>query len=92
MCDEQVAWAVEADVDFIVAETIAFHGEAELALASITTIPARMMGIGHRVGTLETGKDCDLIVTDGDLLHYQGIWAADPMRHKPVAAGQSRKG
>jgi len=42
-----------------------------LALASITTIPARMMGISHRVGTLEVGKDCDLIVTDGDLLHYQ---------------------
>ena len=29
------------------------------------------MGIGHRVGTLEIGKDADLIVTDGDLLHYQ---------------------
>lgn len=43
----------------------------ELALASVTTVPARMMGISHRVGTLEVGKDCDLIVTDGDLLHYQ---------------------
>jgi hypothetical protein len=43
----------------------------ELALASITIVPARMMGIDHRVGTLEVGKDCDLIVTDGDLLHYQ---------------------
>jgi len=43
----------------------------ELALASITTVPARMMGISNRVGTLEVGKDCDLIVTDGDLLHYQ---------------------
>ncbi len=43
----------------------------ELALASITTVPARMMGVGHRVGTLEVGKDADLIVTDGDLLHYQ---------------------
>ncbi len=42
-----------------------------LALDSITRIPARMMGISHRVGTLEVGKDCDLIVTDGDLLHYQ---------------------
>ncbi len=41
------------------------------ALASITTVPARMMGVSHRVGTLEVGKDCDLIVTDGDLLHYQ---------------------
>lgn len=43
----------------------------ELAMASVTKIPARMLGISHRVGTLEVGKDCDLIVTDGDLLHYQ---------------------
>jgi hypothetical protein len=42
-----------------------------LALDSITRVPARMMGISHRVGTLEVGKDCDLIVTDGDLLHYE---------------------
>jgi len=29
------------------------------------------MGISHRVGSLEVGKDCDLIVTDGDFLHYK---------------------
>jgi cytosine/adenosine deaminase-related metal-dependent hydrolase len=29
------------------------------------------MGIAHRVGSLEVGKDCDLIVTDGDFLHYK---------------------
>jgi len=44
---------------------------ADAALASVTTVPARILGVGHRVGTLEVGKDCDLIVTDGDLLHYQ---------------------
>jgi hypothetical protein len=43
----------------------------DAALASVTTVPARILGVGHRVGTLEVGKDCDLIVTDGDLLHYQ---------------------
>ncbi len=43
----------------------------EDGLAAITSIPARILGISHRVGTLEVGKDCDLIVTDGDLLHYQ---------------------
>jgi hypothetical protein len=42
-----------------------------LAIDSITRVPARLMGISHRVGSLEVGKDCDLIVTDGDLLHYQ---------------------
>ncbi|MAF66907.1 MAG: hypothetical protein CMJ84_14785 [Planctomycetes bacterium] len=41
------------------------------ALDGITIEPARMLGIGHRVGSLAVGKDCDLIVTDGDVLHYQ---------------------
>ncbi|HVQ25273.1 MAG TPA: amidohydrolase family protein, partial [Planctomycetota bacterium] len=36
-----------------------------------TIVPARLLGVDHRVGTLEVGKDCDLILTDGDLLHYQ---------------------
>jgi len=43
----------------------------DAGLASVTTVPARILGVSHRVGTLEVGKDCDLIVTDGDLLHYQ---------------------
>jgi len=49
----------------------------DAAIASVTTVPARMMGVSHRVGSLEVGKDCDLIVTDGDLLHYQTFvqWA-----------------
>jgi hypothetical protein len=41
------------------------------ALESMTIVPARLLGIEHRVGTLEPGKDCDAIVTDGDVLHYQ---------------------
>ena len=43
----------------------------QAALEAITIIPARLMGIDHRVGTIEVGKDCDLIVCDGDVLHYQ---------------------
>ena len=42
----------------------------EAALAAITTVPARLLGVGHRIGTLEIGMDADLIVTDGDVLHY----------------------
>lgn len=47
------------------------------ALASITSVPARILGIQHRVGTLEVGKDCDLAITDGDILHYETFvqWA-----------------
>lgn len=43
----------------------------EAAFAGMTTIPARILGVEHRVGTLEVGKDCDVIITDGDVLHYQ---------------------
>ncbi|MCY2959216.1 MAG: amidohydrolase family protein [Planctomycetota bacterium] len=47
------------------------------ALESITIVPARILGIAHRVGSLEVGKDCDVIITDGDVLHYKTFvqWA-----------------
>ncbi|MDA1266766.1 MAG: amidohydrolase family protein, partial [Planctomycetota bacterium] len=49
----------------------------EAALAGITLEPARLMGIQHRVGSLEVGKDADMIICDGDVLHYQTFvqWA-----------------
>ena len=43
----------------------------QAALDSITLVPARILGVDDRVGTLEVGKDFDAIVTDGDLLHYE---------------------
>ncbi|MEO1695978.1 MAG: amidohydrolase family protein [Planctomycetota bacterium] len=49
----------------------------QAALESITIEAARVLGVGHRIGSIEVGKDADLIVTDGDLLHYQTFvqWA-----------------
>jgi len=43
----------------------------DAAFAAITSVPARILGVGDRIGTLDVGKDCDLIVTDGDVLHYE---------------------
>ena len=43
----------------------------QAALEAMTIVPARVLGIDHRVGSLERGKDCDAIVTDGDILHYK---------------------
>ncbi|MBL8858134.1 MAG: amidohydrolase family protein [Planctomycetes bacterium] len=37
----------------------------ESALAAVTTIPARLMGVADRVGTLEVGKDADLVLWNG---------------------------
>jgi len=36
------------------------------ALKAITINPARHLGVADRVGTLEVGKDADLVVADGD--------------------------
>ncbi len=43
----------------------------QAALEAVTIIPARVLGADHRIGTIEVGKDADLVVTDGDLLHYE---------------------
>jgi len=49
----------------------------QAALESITIGAARILGIDDRVGSIEIGKDADLIVCDGDLLHYKTMvqWA-----------------
>jgi len=36
------------------------------ALRSVTIIPAQMLGVDDRVGSLEAGKDGDVVVLDGD--------------------------
>mgnify|MGYP002630513718 CR=1 FL=1 len=38
------------------------------AMASLTTVPAEMFGISDSYGTLEAGKDADVVVWDGDPL------------------------
>lgn len=49
----------------------AAHGLAfEDALASVTIDAARLLGIAHRVGSLETGKDADVALYDGDPFEY----------------------
>ncbi|HVS65298.1 MAG TPA: amidohydrolase family protein [Thermoanaerobaculia bacterium] len=49
----------------------AAHGlSAEEALAAVTLDAARLLGIDHRVGSLEVGKDGDLALFDGDPFEY----------------------
>lgn len=42
----------------------------EEALASITINPARLFGIDNRVGSIEVGKDADIVLFDGDPFEY----------------------
>ncbi len=40
------------------------------ALATITTQPARLLGLDSRLGSIEAGKDADLALYDGDPFEY----------------------
>jgi adenine deaminase len=42
----------------------------DAAIRAITIDAARILGIDHRVGSIEVGKDADFAIVDGDLLHY----------------------
>jgi imidazolonepropionase-like amidohydrolase len=45
--------------------------DPEGALRSVTLDAARLLGVDHRVGSIEEGKDADLVVLDGDPFDYR---------------------
>ena len=47
------------------------EASAKTALESITIVPARMMGMADRIGSLEVGKDADILVLNGNPLDYR---------------------
>ena len=53
------------DFDKRVREAIGRGLSADDALAAVTTVPARQLGLGDRLGTLEAGKVASLVVRSG---------------------------
>ncbi len=45
----------------------------EVAVRAITLDAARVLGVDHRVGSIEVGKDADFAILDGELLHYMTL-------------------
>jgi len=50
-----------------VRKTVARGLSADAALTALTITPARLLGIENRLGTLESGKIANLVVSDGNL-------------------------
>jgi hypothetical protein len=46
---------------------------AQEAFEAITIVPARIYGVDDRVGSIEVGKDADIILVDGDPLDYKAF-------------------
>jgi imidazolonepropionase-like amidohydrolase len=49
----------------------AFGLPREEALRAVTLSPARILGLGHVLGSIEAGKSASLVVADGDLLEVR---------------------
>jgi imidazolonepropionase-like amidohydrolase len=68
----------ERNLPYEAATCIAYGIPADEALKAITIYPAQILGVADRVGSLETGKDATLFVSDGDILdvrsHVEKAW------------------
>lgn len=45
--------------------------DEQIALEALTINPAAMLGVSDRIGSLQIGKDADIIILDGHPLHYR---------------------
>jgi imidazolonepropionase-like amidohydrolase len=62
----------------------AFGLSKDDALKAITLWPAQILGVDHRLGSLEVGKDATLFVTDGDVLELKSQVLAAWVQGKPL--------
>ncbi|MBY0427039.1 MAG: amidohydrolase family protein, partial [Cytophagales bacterium] len=80
LADSGVAFAMAYEYDeqsarnlsFLAGSAVAYGLTYERAVASITSVPAEILGLGNKMGTLEKGKDATLFISKGDALDMQG--------------------
>jgi imidazolonepropionase-like amidohydrolase len=53
---------------FNAGEAVAYGLSKEEALQAITLNTAKILGIDDRTGSIETGKDANIVISEGDLL------------------------
>lgn len=56
------------NLPFYAGTVAAYSGDKEKALAMVTSNTAKILGIEDRTGTLEAGKDANIVICQGDLL------------------------
>ncbi|MFM1872036.1 MAG: hypothetical protein RL398_1458 [Planctomycetota bacterium] len=57
---------------------------ADVALRGVTVVPAKALGVDKRTGSLEAGKDADLLIFDGDPLEPAARLSAVWLRGQEV--------
>ncbi len=66
--------------------------DAQAAVKALTIMPARAIGLGDRLGSIEPGKDADLVVFSGNPLdarsHVRSTWVNGGLAYDAVRDGQ----
>jgi imidazolonepropionase-like amidohydrolase len=73
---------------FRVAELVKYGLPRDAALRAVTIVPAQIAGIEKRVGSLEAGKDADLLLFSGDPLSPQSRLREVYINGVPVHRGE----
>jgi imidazolonepropionase-like amidohydrolase len=73
------------------AMAVGFGFPKEKAVEAMTLVPARILGVADRVGSLEPGKDATLIVTDGDVLDLRSHVVAAYLDGRALALTDKQK-
>ena len=61
------------DLQFIAGYAVSLGLSPEEALKAITITPAEILGLADRIGSIEKGKDADLVILTGDPLDVSSI-------------------
>lgn len=73
---------------FRVGELVKYGLPRDAALRGLTLAPAEMLGIDPRVGSIEAGKDADLLLLSGDPLSAQTALREVYINGRPVFPGE----
>ena len=56
------------NIPYAAAQAVAFGLPRQAGWQGLTLVPAQMLGVADRLGSIEVGKDASLIAVDGDIL------------------------
>ena len=56
------------NLPFQAGQVVSYGLPYEVAIAALTSVPAEIVGLDKRTGTLEVGKDANIVISQGDIL------------------------
>lgn len=65
---DSVGWGMQEELAFQASMAVHYGLDEMIAMEAITIQPARALGVDDRIGSLEVGKDADIVIKKGSLL------------------------